>query len=95
MVKDKVILGNVESNLSHSPSNRERAVRIQREQLVKRVRHFSDGVIVGGRQLIDEWFEGNRSWFGGKSQTDRKTGARPIHKGMKGLYNLRELKGSD
>ncbi len=65
---------------------------VEREQLMKRVRHFTDGVIVGGRQFIDGWFEGNRKWFGGRSQTERKDGARPIMKGMKGLYNLRELK---
>lgn len=65
---------------------------VRREQLMKRVKHFTHGVIIGSRSFIDDWFERNRGWFGGKSQTERKTGARSIAKGWKDLYNLRQLK---
>ena len=61
-------------------------------QLRQRVRSLTDGVIIGSREFVDGWFERNRSWFGGASKTERKTGARTIAKGWRGLYNLRELK---
>ena len=69
----------------------ERESGVRREQLLKRVRHFTQGVILGSREFINGWFEANRSWFGGKSQTERKTGARRIAKDWKHLYNLRQL----
>ncbi len=65
---------------------------VKREQLMVRVRHFTQGVIIGSRGFIDEWFERNRNWFRGKSRTERKTGARSIGKGWKVIYNLRQLK---
>ena len=65
---------------------------VKRELLLKRVRHFTQGVIIGSRGFIDEWFERNRNWFRGKSQTERKTGARSIGKSWDGLYNLRQLR---
>ena len=65
---------------------------VRSEQLMKRVRHFTDGVILGSREFINGWFERNRSWFGGKSRLERKTGARSIGKGWKEIYNLRQLK---
>jgi len=65
---------------------------VQRELLLQRVRHFTQGVIIGSRGFIDEWFERNRNWFRGKSQTERKTGARSIGKSWDGLYNLRQLR---
>ncbi len=65
---------------------------VRRERLMKRVRHFTDGVILGSREFIDGWFQRNRDWFGGKSRADRKTGARCIGKGWKGIYSLRQLR---
>ncbi len=70
----------------------ERETGVRREQLMKRVRHFTDGVILGSREFINGWFQQNRSWFGGKSRTDRKTGARKITNAWKHLYNLRQLR---
>ena len=70
----------------------EREGGVRREQLMKRVRHFTDGVILGSREFINGWFEQNRAWFGGKSQEQRKTGARRISKVWNHLYNLRELR---
>ena len=66
---------------------------VRREQLMKRVRHLTEGVIVGSREFINEWFSRNRGWFGGRSRTGRETGARSISKDWKGLYNLRQLRG--
>ena len=65
---------------------------VRREQLMKRVRHFTDGVILGSREFIDGWFQRNREWFRGKSRTERKTGARKIGNEWKGVYNLRQLR---
>jgi hypothetical protein len=65
---------------------------IRRELLLRRVRHFTDGVILGSRGFIDGWFERNRSWFGGRSREERKTGARRIGKEWRELYNLRQLR---
>ena len=65
---------------------------IKRELLTRRVRHFTRGVIFGSREFIDEWFERNRAWFGGRSRESRQTGARPIGRDWLGLYNLRQLK---
>ena len=65
---------------------------VKTEQVLQRVRHLTDGVVFGSRAYVDEWFERNRAWFSGQSQTGRKTGARSIGKGWRGLYNLRQLK---
>ena len=65
---------------------------VRREQLLKRVRHFTDGVVLGSREFINGWFEQIRAWFGGKSQAERKCGARKISRDWKQLYNLRQLK---
>jgi hypothetical protein len=67
-------------------------VGIRTELLLRRVRHLTDGVIFGSRGFIDGWFERNRSWFGGKSREERKTGARRIGKEWRELYNLRQLR---
>ena len=57
-----------------------------------RIRYFSDGVVIGGREFVDDFFNGNRERFGGK----RKTGARKPRgalSGLKGkLWSLRDLK---
>jgi REP element-mobilizing transposase RayT len=66
---------------------------VKREQLLRRVRHFTDGVILGSRAFIDQWFQANRPWFTGRSAATRQTGARPINKDWKHLYNLRQLQG--
>ena len=65
---------------------------VRREQLMKRVRHFTDGVILGSREFIDGWFERNRAWFGGASREGRKTGARRISKDWKEIHSLRQLR---
>ena len=65
---------------------------VKREQLLRRVRHLTDGAVLGSRAFIDEWFERNRGWFGGKSCVSRKTGARRIHKDWEGVYNLRQFR---
>ena len=70
----------------------EASVGVRREQLLRRVRHLTDGVILGSREFIDGWFERNRGWFGGSSGEKRKTGARKIGKDWRALWNLRQLK---
>jgi REP element-mobilizing transposase RayT len=70
----------------------QRETGVRHELLRQRVRHFTQGVIFGSREFIDEWFTRNRDWFGGASREGRQTGARSIGKGWKGFYNLRQLK---
>ena len=70
----------------------ESASGVRREQLLKRVKHLTHGVIIGSREFINDWFERNRPWFAGRSQTCRKTGARPIGKEWRTLYSLRQLR---
>ena len=65
---------------------------VRREQLLRRVRHLTEGVILGSREFINDWFQRNRAWFGGASGEKRETGARKISKDWRNLYNLRELR---
>jgi len=68
---------------------------LKREQVLKRVKHFTHGVIIGSRAFIDEWFQRNRAWFGGSSAEKRTTGARKISKDWPRLHNLRQLRGRE
>jgi hypothetical protein len=70
----------------------ERETGVRREQLLKRVRHFTQGVIIGSRAFIDGWFEQNRRWFRGRSAEKRKSGARKIARDWTEIYNLRQLR---
>jgi hypothetical protein len=65
---------------------------VKRGQLLRRMRHFTRGVIIGSKEFINEWFRRNRSYFGGASRENRQTGARPLGRQWKGLYNLRQLR---
>jgi hypothetical protein len=44
------------------------------EMLRLRVRYFTDGMVIGGREFVEEVFEKNRGGFGEK----RKSGARKV-----------------
>jgi len=45
-----------------------------RKMLRYRVRYFTDGAVIGGREFVNEVFRGQRERFGAK----RKTGARKL-----------------
>jgi putative transposase len=64
------------------------------ELLLRRVRQMSEGVVLGGGQFVDEWFERHRWWFGGRSRVHRTTGARRIggRGEWTGIFCLRNLK---
>jgi hypothetical protein len=66
---------------------------VTREQLLRRVKHFTRGVVIGSRGFVDGWLERHRHWLGGASAEKRRTGARSIHKDWKHLHNLRQLRG--
>ena len=54
-----------------------------------RVRYFSDGLVLGSRQFVEEVFTEYRDQFGGK----RTTGARPMkYAQWDGLCTLRDLR---
>jgi len=58
------------------------------EMVRLRVRYFTEGLVIGGREFVDEYFEQNRGAFGEK----RKTGARKVRGCEGGLYSMRDLK---
>jgi putative transposase len=61
----------------------------QAQLLRCRVRYFTDGLIIGSKAFVEDYFEGARSSFGAK----RKTGARRIRGAdVGGLCALRDLK---
>ena len=61
--------------------------------LLRRVQHFTRGVLFGSREFVNRWFDGNRDYVKGRSQTTRKTGARPIGKASDwgGLSSFRKV----
>jgi len=61
------------------------------EMLRCRVRYFSDGMVIGNREFVEDVFQSNRDWFG----KTRKTGARGLpgtEDGTDALYAMRDLK---
>ena len=59
------------------------------ELLQCRVRYFTDGVVFGSQNFVEDFFKNNRDLFGVK----RKTGARkPRFGGLGGNYTLRDLR---
>jgi len=59
------------------------------EVLRCRVRHFSDGVVLGSREFVNEVLRKHREEFGVK----RRTGAREMKKGeWSGLCTMRDLR---
>lgn len=61
----------------------------RREMLHCRVRYFTNGAVLGGKEFVDEFFENNRQRFG----ANRKTGARPMRFGdWGGLHTVRDLR---
>jgi hypothetical protein len=58
-------------------------------QLIRcRVRYFTDGVVLGSRRYVNEFFEEKREYFGAR----RKTGARKMRGGQwGGLWTARDL----
>ncbi len=58
------------------------------ENLEQRVRHFSEGLVVGTKELVNNVFEANRAYFGPK----RQSGARKIRGAEWGpLRSMRDL----
>jgi putative transposase len=58
------------------------------EMVRLRVRHFTDGLVIGGREFVEEFFNQNRGGFGEK----RKSGARKVRGCEGGLYSMRDLR---
>ena len=56
-----------------------------------RVAHFTRGGMMGSREFVDGWIEANRSAVKGRSQLERKRGARSLERrALRGLYSLRD-----
>ena len=69
----------------------ERAVGENAIKLVRRVVHFTRGMMLGSREFVDGCFEANRSLFKGRSRTERKRGSRCLGRSaLRGLYALRD-----
>ena len=68
--------------------------RLAAEVIVRRVQHFTKGVMLGSRAFVDGWFEANRGICQGRSRTERKRGARSLGRpALRGLYALRVPRG--
>ena len=67
----------------------EKKGELTQAQLIRcRVRNFTDGVVLGSRIYVNEFFEEKREYFGAK----RKTGARKMKGGQwRGLCTARDL----
>ncbi len=64
--------------------------RVRAEVLLRRVAHFTRGMMFGSRKFVDGWFEANRSIVKGCSQVSRKRGSRSLGQpAMRGLYAFR------
>ena len=67
--------------------------RLAAEVLTHRVKHFTRGVMIGSRALIDGWFEANRQAVKGRSRTERKRGAKSFGEAsLRGLYAFRNVR---
>ena len=67
--------------------------RLAAEVLTHRVKHFTRGVIIGSRALIDGWFEANREAVKGRSRSERKRGAKSLGEAsLRGLYAFRDVR---
>ena len=65
--------------------------RVRAEVLVRRIAHFTRGVMFGSREFVDGWFEANRSTVKGRSQFERKRASRSLGRpALRGLYSLRD-----
>ena len=65
--------------------------RVRAEVLMRRVAHFTRGMMFGSRGFVDGWFEANRSIVKGRSQLERKRGSRSLgQRALRGLYSLRD-----
>ena len=67
--------------------------RVRAEVLLRRVAHFTRGMMFGSREFVDGWFEANRSIVTGRSRVERKQGSRSLgRRALRGLYALRDPK---
>jgi REP element-mobilizing transposase RayT len=64
------------------------ALMSEAEMLGHRVRYFTDGMVLGSREFVEQAFALARSWFGPK----RKSGARKLARADTGLRVMRDLK---
>jgi putative transposase len=63
--------------------------KLSRGELIRcRVRYFSDGLVLGSRNFVEEAFQRKREWFGSK----RKSGARGLPESEGKLFAMRDLK---
>ncbi len=80
-----------DSNFNHEEAVKafNQGKTLSRWQLLRcRVRYFSDGVVIGSRDYVNEFFELKRPYFG----SNRKSGARKMKGGDWGeLYSIRDL----
>jgi REP element-mobilizing transposase RayT len=65
--------------------------KLRGEVLMRRVQHFTQGVIIGSRSFIDGWFENNREAVKGRSRQDRSQGAKTLGRpALRGLFAFRQ-----
>jgi hypothetical protein len=84
----------LEGNYRFPPDQVEEVLRrrgkLAPHELVRcHVRYFNDGLVIGSRKFVDEFYASRKEWFGAK----RKTGARPLKgQGRDGICAMRDLR---
>ncbi|MCZ6673566.1 MAG: transposase [Verrucomicrobia bacterium] len=91
------LMGSTTSRESQLAMNREKVIKVVEadgelplaQVLRLKIRYFTDGMVLGSKNYVDQIFQANRELFGKK----RKTGARPL-RGFKdtGLTVIRDLR---
>lgn len=68
-------------------------LQLAAEGLTRRVRHFTRGVIIGSRSMIDDWFSNNRQVVQGRSRMERQREAKSLGlPALRGLYAFRDVR---
>lgn len=84
----------LEGNYRFPPEKVEEVIRrrgkLTTHELVRcHVRYFNDGLVIGSRKFVDEFYAHRKEWFGPK----RKTGARHLQgQPVDGICAVRDLK---
>jgi putative transposase len=95
------VVGNEQMGVKGRPGlKREAVAEVMKQQgqlseaelLGQRVRHFSDGAVLGGQEFVEATFREWKAWFGAR----RRVGAHPLGMiGSEALFTLRPVRETD
>ena len=84
----KVVRAGIRHEVSVQVIEREKGELPEATLARQRVRHFTQGLVLGSREWVERVFEAHRQHFGPR----RRNGARPVKRGASGLFSLRALR---